>query len=137
MNKRYLCAAAVVALSAVSFPAAAWMFGATYPGNILESSSLASPAPALPTARGPDGQAVRVISFNESSSPSITPADAPLEAAVPLSSALSSAQLPAVAVEPRGEIRQIMHAKPKRVAHGAAGHKPMRASLVVAAGTLY
>lgn len=60
MNRFYLCATVVAALSAVSFPAGALMFGAA---SIKDAKVVSIKEPLTPTALSPEGKPVRVISL--------------------------------------------------------------------------
>jgi len=60
MNRFYLCATVVAALSAVSFPAGALMFGAA---PTKDAKSVSIKEPLTPPALSPEGKPVRVISL--------------------------------------------------------------------------
>jgi hypothetical protein len=107
MNR--LCAYAIVvaALSAVSYPAGALMFGAVSTAN----APLVQ-ADAPPQARSPEGKPVRVIS--------LLPADPPVEAASPAQPEMSGLGFVQPAPRPETDPKPVSAVRAKPVVHAAA-----------------
>lgn len=131
MNRIYVCATVVALLSAVSFPAAALMFGSA---STREATGVSSKEPqAAAQALSPEGKPVRVISL----SPATPSANVVVAVWRPTSSGLAGSELAAPpSAKPQRDAEMVKpvilpadHARPARKAAAAPRRSPGSASV--------